>query len=213
MNQEALADELFATYEAVGLLVTLLWLHPLSHRPEPAAGGRTTEDHALDTEDASSEQDGTAASTSTQPQVSDELEIWPTPGPNEWRDIELVATRACASLDWALSLTALPDASVEVLHSLEERLCQLLERLLIGHLQDLDLAMHTVLKAALEPVLTALLAGCKEYTPLALGMYARMAVDCGPMPQSMADAAPQTIEIFCELHKIVCRHAILLGLH
>ncbi|KAL3153165.1 hypothetical protein ABBQ38_011917 [Trebouxia sp. C0009 RCD-2024] len=203
-DQEALADDLFATYEAVGLLGTLLLLHPLSQWPESAAGGPTTEDHALDTEDGSSEQHGTAASTSTQPQASDELEIWPTPEPNEWRDIELVATRACASLDWALSFTALPDTSVEILHSLEERLCQLLEVLLIGHLQDLGLDVHAVLKAALKPVLSVPLAGRKEYTSLAIGMFARMAIDCGPIPQSVADAAPQTIAIFCELHKPSC---------
>ena len=195
-------NRLLAIYEAVDLMLTLLPRHPLSQRREPeAAVEPTTEDHANATGDDSSEQDSTTDSASTQASsyASIEPEVWPTPKPKQWRDIELVASRAGVAVDWAFSLPALPQDAQEVLDLLQSQLRQLVELLVIGHLPDWRLDMSTLFKAALQPVLSALLAGHEQYTALAVAMLSRLAIDGRLVPESMTDAAVQIIMIFCEL--------------
>ena len=169
-----LHDAALAAASAVDLMVKLLDLHPLSQRPQPGALGQ----HPSQAQDDNSEQQGTAGDTSTQAQDESQPEIWPKPEPREWQAIELVATRACGALDWALSPTVVHHVPMASWNALALRLPKLLERLLIGHLPDLDLDMHPLFQAALKPVLRVRLAGFREYTALAVAMLStRMAVD------------------------------------
>ena len=156
------------------------------------------ENHAQATEDESSELNGSTASKSTQ--IAYHFGSFPTPEPKDWQVIELVAARACAALDWALAPTALANITSENVGKLTQRLCELLELLVLGHLQDLDLDVCTLFKAALKPVLGALRAGHEEYTGLAGLMLTRLGDDCRLVPQGMADAAPEIIRMFCESH-------------
>lgn len=205
LDLHELIDGLIVTCDAADLMVRLLLLHPLSQRPNSEAlDGPTAEDRARATADDGSEEQGTAAVAFTQTKTAAGSGVWPKPEPNAWRHIKLVAARACASLDWALSIQALPEYAVEHFDWLLMRLCELLELLLLGHLPDTDLDMHTVFKAALKPVLEAVLAGRGEYTALAVEMLSRLGTDCRLIPQSMADAALQIVWIFCELYKQYC---------
>ena len=182
-------------------MIRLLELHPLSQRPQPGAFGQ----QPPEAQDDSSEQQGTAVSTCSQAQGLHQSTTWPTPDPNVWRDIELVAGRACAALDWALSLTVglyAPSANVELV---AEQLSHLLELLVIGHLQDLDLDMRTLFKATLKPILSALLGRHEEYTGLAVAMLSRLALDDKMMSQNMLEIAPLIISLSCEHRMLISR--------
>ncbi|KAL3142059.1 hypothetical protein ABBQ32_004687 [Trebouxia sp. C0010 RCD-2024] len=143
------------TCQAVVLVTRLLDVHHLARRSRTAAPGQ----QPAQAQSKSSEEPGTAANASSQAQASHQPDVWPTPEPNEWQDVELVATRACASLDWAVSLTVNQDFPTVGMKMMAWQLKELLQRLVIGHLPDLDLDMCALFRAALKPVLSALLAG------------------------------------------------------
>lgn len=69
---------------------------------------------------------------------------------------------------------------------------------MIGHLPDLELDMRMLFHEGLKPVLAAQVAGCVEYTDLAIAMLSRLEADWNLIPGGRALAGPQIISIFCE---------------
>lgn len=193
VSQKQLHDDVTTAWYAAEMVTGLLRLHPLSQRPQPEASGQPlpqdiTQPHSI-------EQQCTASSASTQARASEQ---WPTPKPNEWQDIRLIAERACSTLDWVLSPTVTQQTPSESVDRLVGQLSQLLQLLLPGHLTDLDLQMPKLFRDGLKSVLKAQLAGHVEYTGLALAMMSRLATDCSLITTSMAVAGPQIISVFCE---------------
>lgn len=137
-------------------MITSLQLHPLSQRLSAGvSAGKAT----LSAQDAMTGLRGTSSTASTRAPTSCQPEKWPTPKPNEWQEVELVAVRAFTTLGWAVSTVSTTHTSVQDTRSLVERLCQLLHHLVAGHLPDLDLGMHEIFEVGLQPVLDAQLKG------------------------------------------------------
>lgn len=194
---------MYKTRDAVNMVSSLLDLHPLSQRP-PAevtlsdTHGNPANDCATAMNGCSNKQQCTMADASTHAQASRQPAKWPTPKPSEWNDIELVASRCCASLTWALSLS---DGLSDDGNELTRDLCQLIQRLVIGHLPDLDLDMRKLFKAGLQPVLAALHKGHAEYTGLAVAMLSRLALDSTLISQSQLTDTSQLLSVFCEFQQ------------
>lgn len=198
-------DNMFNTHDAICMVNRLLDLHPLSQRlPAEVASVSTSEgppsDCATAIKDGSNAQHSTVVNASSHAQALSQPATWPTPRPSEWKDIELVASRASASLRWALALDAPDDLSDEV-DELRRELCQLIQRLVIGHLPDLDLDMQKLFKAGLYPVLAAQLAGRAESTGLAVAMLSRLTMDSTLISQTQPADAAQMLSVFCELQQ------------
>lgn len=178
---QQLDDSVYNTHDAVSMANSLLDLHPLSQRP-PAEVSSVSTTHA---------------------QASSQAAKWPTPKPSEWKDIELVASRACTSLKWVLSLDSTGHHHLDDDYSeLTRDLCQLIQRLVIGHLPDLDLDMQPLFQAGLQPVLAALRAGHVVYTGLAVAMLSRLGTDSTLISQSRTADALQVLSVFCGLCKL-----------
>ena len=204
---QQLEDSVYNTHDAVGMVNSLLDLHPLSQRT-PAkvvfedTHGDPADDCAKATKDRSNEQQCTVAHAFTHAQAPSQLVVkWPTPKPSEWKDIALVASRACASLKWVLSLAPTDDLSDDV-NELTQDLCQLIQRLVIGHLLDLDLDMRMLFKAGLQPILAALQSGHAECTGLVVAMLCRLAMDSALISQSQLAETPRLLSVFCELQQV-----------
>ena len=195
VNQERLLTDVNTACGAVGLVSRLLELHPLSDRPLPkVSGSQPSHDHDQALRDISNGLCCTPADESTH--VLDSLK-WPTPRPSEWQDIELVALRACNALGWALSPTVMHRVPTDTVNKLVGQLCQLIQRLVSGHLPDLDLDMQKLFETGLQPVLTAQLAGYAEITNMAAALYARMVSDSSLAPY-WQEHARQMCSVFCE---------------
>ena len=170
----SLAGNVRRAWTAVSLMITSLHLHPLSQR---LAAGVSAGKATPTVQDAKTGLCGPLSNSSTQAQTSCQPETWPTPKPNEWQDVELVAVRAFTTLDWAVSTVSATHTSVEDTSSLVARLCQLLLYLVAGHLPDLDLDMQKLFDVGLQPVLDAQLKGHAESEGLAAMMLSRLATD------------------------------------
>ena len=202
---QQLDDNVFSTHDAISMVNRLLDLHPLSQRlPAEVASASTPEgppaDCATTIEDGSNGQHSAMVNASTHAQALSQPAKWPTPKPSEWKDIELVALRASASLRWVLTLD-IPDDLSDDDDELKRDLCQLIQRLVIGHLPDLDLDMQKLFKAGLYPVLAAQLPGRAESTGLAVAMLSRLAVDSTLISQTQPADAVQMLSVFCELQQ------------
>ena len=117
------------------------------------------------------------SNASTHAQTECQSEKWPTPKPNEWQVVQLVAVRAFTTLDWALSTLGAAHPAVMKRDSLICILCYFLKCLLAGHLLDLDLDVQQLFKIGLRPVLDAELDGHAESEGLAAMMLSRLAID------------------------------------
>lgn len=111
----------------------------------------------------------------------------------------------CVTLAWVLSLRAdhLDCCDTDSADGLPGQLCELIQRLVIGHLPDLDLDMRKLFKAGLLPVLAAQRAGHAESTGLAVAMLSRLAVDCTLIPESLPYAS-RLYSVFCKCSKPNC---------
>ena len=179
-----LASAVKATSGAIALIMKLLDFNPLSQRPQPTASSQQPSHVRVN----SSQQQGTAGSTSSQAQLSYQPEMWPTPNPSEWANIEVVAERAGAALSWVLSPTVKLHAPAANVKLVAGQLSELLQLILIGHLPDWNLNISTLFQATLKPVLAALLAGYQQYTELAVAMLSEMAKDSDLIPDNMKEA-------------------------
>lgn len=131
----------------------LLELHPLSQRlPAGVSGGLPVDKDTMTAENTKTGQCGKLPIAAAQPPTSCQPEMWPTPEPNEWQDVELVALRAVTILGWAVSTVSASHTSVQDTNVLVQRLCQLLQHLVAGHLPDLDLDMQRLFGVGLRPV-------------------------------------------------------------
>lgn len=172
-QQQGLLDDVHITMDAADLIIKMLELHPLSHRPPPEVRGAMSAQQCDQTSNGNSvRQRCTTVTASTQPQVSRQPELWPTPHPNEWHDIQLVTTRACMSLHWAMTFKThgTHHITAEFVQTLTARLGQLIQCLVAGHLPDLKLDMREVFKAGLNPILMAQMVQDAECTDLAVAM-------------------------------------------
>ena len=209
---QQLNDNVYNTHDAIGMVNRLLDSHPLSERPPAEVAFVSTPeglpaDCATASNNDSNGQHCTVLNASTHAQAPSQPAKWPTPKPSEWKDIELVASRACSSLKWVLSLDATIDNQFhDDLNELTRDLCQLIQRLVIGHLPDLDLDMQQLFKAGLQPVLAALLAGHAEYTALTVAMLSRLATDSTLISQSQLKDAVQLLSVFCGLCELQQAH-------
>ena len=199
------------TQKAVDLTLTLLELHRLSQQSSPeVSSAQPAQDQALpmNNDSPASSTARTAAGLGAQAQAAPPLsETWPTPKPSQWLDIELVATQPCHTLRWALSSAAKRHVPAETLHSLAARLCLVIQRLVIGHLQDLDLSVYKLFVLGLEPVLNFHLQGDAEDTSLAVAMLSRLATDCNVIPVGCIHAS-EICYIHCKSDgskTLVCR--------
>ena len=167
-----------AALTAVCLMLKTLEIHPLSRRlPSGVSGGMPAGKDALTAEDTKTGQCGTASNASTQAPTSCQPDKWPTPRPKEWKDVELVAVRAFNSIRWAAHIMSVAQTFVKNRKSLVERLCQLLQHLVAGHLPDLDLDMQQLFDVGLQPVLDAQVEGRAGSEGLAAMMLTRLATD------------------------------------
>ena len=188
-------------HDTVGLVNRLLDLHPLSQRPPAAAPPLLVtflNQKGSQAAQASSAQQQFTAAAMAQVQAAFPQK-WPTPKPNEWQDIELVFTRACFTLSWALS-TIGRSRFKETVQQLIGQLCQVMQLLASGHMPDLNLDMRSVFTAGLSPVLSAQYAEHPGYSGLATAMLSRLGKDCSLIPQSL-DHAVQICSLFCELQQ------------
>lgn len=160
VNEALLLEDMNATLGAADLMIRLMELCPLSPRPLPNddIGALPAQSYNQTTEGNNTRQHCTAAGSTPAPAVHQPSAL-PTPKPIQWHDIQLVATKACMSLDWALSLRSAQHTPEETLHRLTAVLCQLIQRRVAGHPPDLDLNMKELFKAGLHAVLAAQLEG------------------------------------------------------
>ena len=170
-----LLEDVNATVGAAEIMIRLLELCP----PLPIA--RPLKDGPNQTTEANGAGQDCPAAASTQAQAVHQPALWPTPKPADGQKMELVAVKACMSLDWALSLTSLPCIPAKAVHEMTALLCHLLQCLVAGHLPDLKMDMQKLFKAGLHPVLTAQVAGHAACSDLAAAMLSRMAVDTSMM--------------------------------
>lgn len=191
-NQQGPLHDADTTTRAAELVIRLLELRPLSPRPPHEVCVAVTAQHCNQNTDGNTTRqlvvEPTGATSSNQAQASHQPETWPTPKPNEWHDVKLVAAKACMSLDWALSLTKVQGLPGETLHRLTATLCQLLQRLVAGHLPDLDLDMQDLLRAGVHPILTAQLEGHADCTGPPAAMLSRLTMDSSLIPVGSAHA-------------------------
>ena len=175
-----LVDSVRKAVTAVCLMIKSLARHPLSQRlPAEVSGGLLASEGTLTAEDIKTGLCGPKSTTctSTQEQIDCQPDKWPFPEPNEWQDVQLVAVRAFTTVDWAVSTLGAAHPAVTKRDSLIGLLCYLLERLLAGHLPDLDLDVQELFKIGLQPVLDAELDGHAESEGLAAMMLSRLAID------------------------------------
>ena len=192
-SQEQLLDNVDLTCKAVELMLTLLESHPLSQQSPPEVS-RTPRAHEqaqpMNNDNPAS---STAAETAPLGQAASSLsEKWPTPKPSQWQDIELIATRACTTLGWALSPAVVRRFPAEALHDLAARLYLLIQRLFT---------------LGLQPILASHLQGYAETTSLATAMLSRLAVDGSVMVLGCTYAA-EICYMFCKSDSstiLVCR--------
>lgn len=204
VNEALLLEDANATLGAADLMIRLLKLRPLSPRPplDDDFGVLPAQSHNQIKEGNNAGQHRPAAA-STPAQALHQPAVWPTPKPTEWHDIKLVAIKACMSLDWALSLRSAQLVPAETLHRLTAMLCQLIQRLVAGHLPDLDLNMENLFTAGQPGLHAAQLEGHAECTGLAAAMLARLAVDSKLVAQGTLSAGPIS-SIFCKSPKATC---------
>lgn len=140
----SLPEDLGTASSAVALMLRLLYLHPLSHRPQAAlCSGQLAQDKAI--KDDATAHDCTLATADTQLQAAYRAQQWPTPKPKEWQDLQLIATRACTCLAWAFSRKVIQHTATDLVRNLTGPPCQLLQRLVFGHLPDLKVDMQKLL--------------------------------------------------------------------
>ena len=174
----SLAHNVQRAWKAVCLMIKSLELHPLSQRlPAGVSGGLPVDKDTMTTKNMKITQSGELSTASAQPPTSCQPEVWPTPEPNEWQGVQLVALRAFTILGWAVSTVSVNHTSVQDTNILVQRLCQVLQHLVAGHLPDLDLDMQTLFGVGLQPVLDAQLGGHAESEGLAAMMLLRLAAD------------------------------------
>lgn len=174
VDQEQLHDNVLMAHDAVGLVKRLLE-HPLSQRPPAAIPPMLTtilSQKGCQAVKASGAQQQFTAAALAQVQAAFP-QRWPTPKPNEWQDIELVFTRACFTLGWALGAFQ-RNMMKETVQQLIGQLCQVMQALASGHMPDLDLDMCSLFTAGLSPVLTAHYAEHPGYSGLATAMLSRL---------------------------------------
>lgn len=198
-DQEQLHDDVLMAHNTVDLVNRLLELYPLSQRP-PAAIQVTnlSQNGGQVGKDSSAQQQFTAA---TRAQVQAAFsQRWPTPKPHEWQDIQLIFTRACFTLIWALS-TLQHNILKETVQQLIQQLGQVMQLLASGHMPDLGLDMRSLFTAGLSPVLSAQYAEHPGYSGLATTMLSRLGKDCSLIPQSLEHSV-QICSLFCEFQQV-----------
>ena len=188
-SEAKLLEDVHATNSAAELMIRLLESRPL--------WPLSLDDDPDQTAEANGAGQYCPAAASTQAQAVHQPALWPTPKPTDWQDIELVAVKACMSLDWALSLSGLPCIPAETSHKLTALLCHLLQCLVAGHLPDRGLDMQKLFKAGLHPILTAQVAGHAACSDLAAALLSRMAVDSSLMSQG-SSTARLICSVFCK---------------
>ena len=73
-------------------------------------------------------------------------EPWPTPTPPQWADIQMVACRLAATLEWAAAEDTVQRESDQDLSALKQLLVELLFRLLYQHLLDANLDVQKLFR-------------------------------------------------------------------
>lgn len=183
--------------DAADLILRLLKSHPLSPQSPPeVSSAQSGQDGAQVASKHNPVGSTTAEVASQAPAASPCSEQWPTPKASQWQDIELVATRACIALGWALSPGVVHHAE-EAVWSLAAQLYQLVQRLVIGHLLDLDLCVRKLFRLGLHPILRFHIDGHAESTSLTVAMLSRMAMDCSAIAVGWLHAE-QICLIFCK---------------
>ncbi len=184
---------------AVGLTILMLEVQPLSHKARLEGVNEQLGQNQAHPVKEGSAVAHTANDAPAQAEASDQSEKWPTPTPEEWKDVMLVATRAIILLLWSLTPQIVRSVPAKDSHMLTALLAHLLERLVIGHLPDLDLDMSMLFMTGQEPILRAITAGHREYTGLAVAMLSRLATD-----RTVATCRDSAKSIYTILCKSVC---------
>lgn len=73
-------------------------------------------------------------------------EPWPTPSPPKWADIQMVACRLAATLEWAADEDTVQRESDQDLSALKQLLVKLLFKLLYQHLLDANLDVQKLFR-------------------------------------------------------------------
>lgn len=193
------------TCKAVELMVTLLKAQPLSQQPTPEVSSAPPAQNQTPPMHNDSPASSTVPGMAPQTQATSPLSArWPTPKPSQWLDIELVATRACTTLGWALSPAVVCQVPAEALDSLAVQLYQLIQRLVIGHLPGLELSVRKLFRLGLQPILAFHSRGYAETTGPVAAMLSRLAVDSSA---SLAVAMLSRLARDSSVIPVGCTHA------
>ena len=158
---------------------------------------------------------GSSGSSNSSSSSSTEVPKHSTPKAADWLDIELVASRACVLLHWALLPRVLQARFHDASDLPTQLVCQLLgliQQLIHGHLWDMHLNMTSIFKCGLHAVLAAhLYCGDEEVISaispsdrvqvpaLAAAMLSRLALDSALLPTPanfslLSEASQETTE-------------------
>ena len=167
-SPEQLANDLLFLVSLVQLLNRLLVTQPLSQTAQADSDKSVSSQHDLtsacgngspalisvkaDTQAQSAQQRLSSSSSNS----STEFPKQSTPKAADWQDTELVASRACVLLHWAMIQRVLhtgPPDNSDVWARLVHELLALIQQLIHGHLWNTHLSMTSIFKCGMYAVL------------------------------------------------------------